>query len=59
MLFNLDEDPGEIDDLGINPSHEDIRSELLERLYDGWNPEFARMETERVGRDREILVKWA
>jgi arylsulfatase A-like enzyme len=32
MLFDLDADPGELDDLGASPAHEEVRAALYDRL---------------------------
>lgn len=32
MLFDLDADPGELDDLGASPAHEAVRAALVDRL---------------------------
>ena len=33
MLFDLDTDPGELEDLGASPAHEDARAALYEKLF--------------------------
>ncbi len=38
VLFNLEEDPRELNDLGSNPSYENVRDDLLGRLLIGWDP---------------------
>jgi choline-sulfatase len=47
-MFDLDADPGELNDLGDDPAYADIRAELLKKVYDGWDPE-------QVGRDAHEL----
>jgi len=37
-MFNLDNDPDEINDLWDDPEFSDIRNELLSMVYDGWDP---------------------
>ena len=34
-LFNLEEDPDEMNDLGSDPRYEAVRARLLQRVYDG------------------------
>ena len=57
-LFDLDEDPGEIHDLGGDPAHADIRDRLMARLLEGWDPAEVR---EGTGKPRPIfkaLARW-
>lgn len=57
-LFNLDDDPLELNDLGCNSSYEDIRVELLEKVYDGWDPQDV-IEKSKIGWDYfDLLRKW-
>lgn len=57
-LFNLDDDPGELSDLGQEPAYEGIRTSLLERIYRDWNPEEAARKS-RLHRDYfNVLKEW-
>jgi choline-sulfatase len=58
VLFNLEEDPGELNDLGTDPDHEEIREELLGRLHDGWDPEAIARENAELNRSVEVLSAW-
>jgi len=58
VLFDLDEDPGELRDLGEDPAFAEIREELLKRLYEDWDPGFVVRESENLGRDMQVLSAW-
>jgi len=58
VMYNLDDDPREMQDLGVDPEYESIRAELLERLHDGWDPEFVRQQIEALDRDMEAITAW-
>jgi len=57
-LFNLDDDPGEVRDLGTEPAYADIRTRLLERLHDGWDPARASALSAEQDRDERALAAW-
>ncbi len=57
-LFNLRDDPGEVDDLGIDPAHEGVRETLLARLYDGWDPEDVTRRCRELERDFDLIKRW-
>jgi len=58
QLFDLDADPGERRDLGAEPAFADIRSELLARVRQGWDPDAVEriVATRRAGRG--IIRQW-
>lgn len=58
VLFNLNEDPGELNDLGTSPSHEAIRAELAPRLHAGWDPEFVLSESATMDKDLRTVEAW-
>ena len=58
MLYNLDEDPGETTDLGLDPRYQGVRDDLLERLYADWHPEEILAESSCLDRDRRLLMRW-
>ncbi len=58
VLYNLDEDPDELNDLGGEEAAAPIRDELLERLYRDWDPEAVLDESTRLQRDLEVLTAW-
>jgi len=57
-LFDLEDDPDELNDLGRAPEHADIREELLDRIHRNWDPEMVRRETAQATRDYDTLAKW-
>ncbi len=57
-LFNVEEDPEEKNDLGTDPAHEQIRNELLDRIYDGWDPQYAMRRTNEKHEAWDILTEW-
>ena len=59
VLFNLKQDPEELNDLGTDPLYDSIRSELLERLYDGWDPDYVLRESAAMERDLALVERWA
>ena len=58
-LFDLEEDPEELNDLGTDPRHESVRSELLERLYEGWDPELVLRTSAEMERDLALVERQA
>ena len=57
QLFNLDQDPGEWNDLGADPQSAGVRDDLMHRVLDGWSPEdvlryFEVWDADRSLRDR-------
>ena len=58
VLHNLKEDPGETTDLGTDPRYEDVRSALLDRLYDGWDPVSVLDESAALERDMQVISRW-
>ncbi len=59
QLFNLEDDPDEINDLALSPAHATIVEALTARLLQGWDP-MRIDETMRVRRERKnLLGAWA
>jgi len=57
-LFNLEEDPEEMNDLVADPSLTARREELLGLVMDGWHPETIITHVERVVRDTQVVAAW-
>jgi arylsulfatase A-like enzyme len=57
-LFDLAEDPEEVNDLGEDPRYEDVRNRLLDRLHDGWDPRAAGREAAEGNRDHDVIAGW-
>ena len=58
VLYNLDDDPGEMHDLAGDPAFSSVRDRLLARLNGGWEPERVLEECRQLGRDAELLSRW-
>ena len=58
VLFDLEDDPEELNDLGTDSGHESVRNELLKRLYDGWDPDYV-LEESAAMRPGQTLVERA
>ena len=58
VLYNLEDDSGELRDLGANPRYEAIRNALLARLFEGWNPNAVLAESARINRDMAVITRW-
>lgn len=57
-LFNLEEDPGELDDLGQDPRFAAVREELLGKIMNGWDPDAASRATEEARKWTGALAAW-
>ena len=57
-LFNLEDDPGEWNDLAGDEACGAVRQELLGQLYEGWDPERVARRSAELMRDAEVLVAW-
>lgn len=58
ILFDLEADPGEWNDLGRDPAYADVRDELLRALYDGWDPAYVAAESDRLAADISLVSAW-
>ncbi|MDP6666535.1 MAG: sulfatase-like hydrolase/transferase [Dehalococcoidia bacterium] len=59
QLFNLADDPGEMNDLIDAPEHADVAMRLAKLLLDDWNPEQVDAQIRKQTADLGILVPWA
>lgn len=59
QLFNLAEDPDELDDRAGDPGCRQIRCELTQRVIDGWNPGLVRAQMSVKRAENQILRAWA
>jgi len=57
-LFNLEDDPDELHDLGQDPKYADIREELLQRVYQDWDPELVRSGRAQALEDFRTISRW-
>lgn len=58
VLYDLDDDPGELNDLGADPAYADVRVKLLARLYDGWDPDEVYEQSTAMLREMDVIKKW-
>jgi len=57
-LFNLKDDPQEVNDLGTSPEYEQIRIQLLEKLQQNWEPQTVRQKSLEQTGDYQYLVTY-
>jgi choline-sulfatase len=58
QLFNLDEDPHELNDRGSDAAVAHIRDALHAKALAGWSAEAMEAALERRARDHAVLVQW-
>jgi arylsulfatase A-like enzyme len=58
ILHNVAEDPDEIVNRVEDPAAAPVLQKLTSLLYDGWNPDLAAAESERLQHDYETLSSW-
>ena len=59
QLFNLEDDPGETKDLSGDSAFEGTKSELLDRVLDGWNPEWVKARMQILKHEQIVMEDWA
>ena len=59
QLFNLAEDPDEMNDLAEDPAYSSIRDELVERVTDGWDPDEVTRKMSVAQQDQRVMTAWA
>jgi choline-sulfatase len=59
QLFNLAEDPDEMNDLAEDPAYSSIRDELIERVLDGWDPDEVTRKMAVAQQDQRVMTAWA
>ena len=57
-LYNLDDDPGELLDLGSDPACAEVRERLMTRLLDGWDPDEVYGQSTAMLREMDIIKEW-
>ncbi|MBT5875572.1 MAG: sulfatase-like hydrolase/transferase [Candidatus Latescibacteria bacterium] len=57
-LFDLDEDPGEICDLGLDPDFAGIRAQLSAKLHLDWRPEQAQRQAIDARDSHDTIAAW-
>lgn len=58
VMYNLDKDPDEFDDLGTDPVYANIREPLLARLHDGWNPDDVYEQSTAMLHEMDVIKMW-
>lgn len=58
QLFNLKDDPHELQDKTDDPKCQDIKNELTKKVLDGWNPDKIKLQMEEKQLDTQILGRW-
>lgn len=59
QLFDLDADPGEMNDLGTDPGKKDIRDHLLGKVLTHWDPEAIKTIMADRRAQKELLGQWS
>lgn len=59
QLFNLREDPRELDDRANDPAHRGVRDELVHLVLRDWDPEWVKAQMAERRADQPILNDWA
>ena len=59
QLFNLAEDPHELQDRAQDREYREIRDELTARVLDGWDPAIIALRMADIERDQQVLMSWA
>ena len=59
QLFNLVNDPHELNDLAATPEHAKTKTKLVNRLLENWNPIEIEQRMLDKQKDKEILGAWA
>ncbi len=58
QLFNLVQDPDELEDLAPDPRHASIKAELRAELLADWDPDQVARRMEELGSVNSLLEKW-
>ena len=58
QLFNLKEDPNELNDRANDPRCQDILMELTDNVLDGWDPEEIKKQMAAKREDTNLLGRW-
>ncbi len=57
-LFNMQDDPGELDNLAGQPQHRKIEQRLRELVLQNWNPDSVRQRVGRWNQERVLIADW-
>lgn len=59
QLFNLAEDPDELNDRANDASCSSVREDLTARVLDGWDPDHIAARMRVLKREQDLMVQWA
>jgi hypothetical protein len=59
QLFNLADDPGEMDDRAADLGCRSVRDELTARVLNGWNPDAIAAVMAQKRAENALLTQWA
>ena len=59
QIFNLAEDPQELNDRAQDPSCKGVRDELMDRVLDGWDPDHIASRMRILKSEQELMEAWA
>ena len=59
QLFNLADDPQELNDRAQDPSCRGVREEMMDRVLDGWDPDHIRDRMHVLKSEQELMEAWA
>ena len=57
-MFDLEDDPEELRDLGTDPGHSGIRNTLLDELHADWDPAWSSARSVELDQDLAVLSAW-
>ena len=57
-LFDMENDPDEVNDLGQDPAYTKMRTELSEKLHQGWAPDHALQEALKARASHDTIAAW-
>lgn len=58
QLFDMEQDPGEWNDIGENSAYQPVVEHLRERVFEGWDPAGIEETIGRLFTDIEVLKTW-
>ena len=59
QLFNLVEDPAELNDRSSDPSCRNVLDEMMDRVLDGWDPVWVQDRMRALKEEQDLMVQWA
>ena len=59
QLFNLADDPDELDDRANDPRCRSVREALMRRALEHWDPDLIASRMRVLKREQDLMVQWA